>query len=252
VAFFVSTHAYDRFMGRFSGPLGPLFADFAGVVPGQRAIDVGCGPGALTATLVERLGAQNVCALDPSEPFVAAARERNPGVDVRVAPAEEIPFDDGTFDIALAQLVVHFMRDPVRGIGEMARVVRPGSVVAATVWDHAGGRGPLSPFWDAVAEVDPGAEDESHLAGARQGHLGELFAEAGLRSVEETVLEVHVDYASFEEWWEPYTMGVGPPGAYVAAADEARVEAVRERSRERLGDAFTVRGHAWAARGFAA
>ena len=97
-------------MGRFSGQLGSLFADFAGVGTGGRAIDVGCGPGALTAELASRLGAENVAAIDPSDAFIEAARERNPEVDVRHAAAEEIPFADDTFDFALAQLVVHFMR----------------------------------------------------------------------------------------------------------------------------------------------
>ena len=143
----------------------------------------GCGPGALTARLVARLGAGQVAAVDPSEPFVAAARSRLPGVDVRVAAAESLPFDDDAFDAVLAQLVVHFMADPVAGLAEMARVARPGGTVAACVWDHAGGTGPLTTFWRAVADLDPGAHDESGLAGAREGHLAELAAAAGLEDV---------------------------------------------------------------------
>src|SRR3954454_18582305 len=162
-------------MGRYSVLLTPQFADLAGVGPGQRVLDVGCGPGALTTELVERVGASNVAAVDPSESFVAAARERHPGVDVQEAPAETLPYADDVFDAALAQLVVHFMADPVQGLTEMARVTRAGGVVAACVWDHAGGRGPLSLFWDVAHRFDPGAADESDLAGAREGHLGELF-----------------------------------------------------------------------------
>src|SRR4051812_32261226 len=141
-------------MGRYSMPLAPLMADFAGVVPRQRVVDVGCGPGALTSELVRRAGADSVSAVDPSEPFVAAAKERHPGVDVRLASAEQLPFGDDEFDVSLAQLVVHFMADPVKGLGEMRRVTRPGGVVAACVWDHAGGTGPLSPFWEAAHELD--------------------------------------------------------------------------------------------------
>ena len=157
-------------------------------------LDVGCGPGALTSELVTRLGADAVAAADPSEPFVQAARQRHPGVEVALAPAEDLPFGDAGFDVALAQLVVHFMRDPVAGLAEMRRVTRDGGVVAACVWDHAGGQGPLSPFWRAVAELDPDAPDESDLPGAREGHLAALFESAGLEDVEDDALWVHADH----------------------------------------------------------
>jgi SAM-dependent methyltransferase len=250
VSFFAASDAYDRFMGRFSTPLGPLMADFAGVERGQKAVDVGCGPGALTAELVARLGAENVAAADPSEPFAESARERNPGADVRVAPAEQLPFDDAAFDVALAQLVVSFMSDPVRGLREMARVVRPGGVVAVSVWDLAGGRAPLSPFWDAVADLHPRAADESLMPGARAGHLAELMREADLVQVEDTALRVSLDFRTFEEWWEPYTLGVGPAGAFARSLAPDDLAALRERCSEQLGPApFAVEGYAWAARG---
>jgi SAM-dependent methyltransferase len=248
--FFTSTSAYDRFMGRFSVQLGPLFADFAGVEGGGRALDVGCGPGALTAELVVRLGAENVSAIDPSDAFIVAARERNPEVDVRRAPAEEIPFADATFDFALAQLVVHFMADAVTGLREMARVTRSSGTVAACVWDYYGGTSPLSPFWSALAEFDPTAGNESQLAGAREGHLGDLFREAGLADVQQSALSVGVEFGSFEEWWAPYELGVGPAGAYVAGLDDARREELRELCRARMPRApFSITGKAWAARG---
>src|SRR5450631_1326836 len=146
MSFDVPAEAYDQFMGRYSRQLSVQLADLAGVRHGQRVLDVGCGPGALTAELVTRLGAAAVSAVDPSEPFVAAARVRNPGVEVLWASAEQLPFPDRSFDAALAQLVVHFMTDPVAGLAEMARVTRPDGVVAACVWDHGGGQGPLSQF----------------------------------------------------------------------------------------------------------
>ena len=145
MSFDVAAEAYDRFMGRYSRLLSPQLADLAGVQGGQRALDVGCGPGALTAELVARLGAASVAAVDPSQSFVAAIRTRFPGVDVHEAPAERLPFADGGFDAALAQLVVHFMSDPVAGLTEMARVVRRDGVVAACVWDHAGQQRPAQP-----------------------------------------------------------------------------------------------------------
>ena len=250
MSFDVAADAYDRYMGRFSRLLSPQMADLAGVRAGQRALDVGCGPGALTTVLVERLGAKAVAAVDPSHSFVEAARARNPGVDVRLASAERLPFDSRTFDATLAQLVVHFMSDPVAGLVELARVTRAGGSIAACVWDHAGRQGPLSMFWKEVHEVDPEAIGESNLAGAREGHLAELFAAAGLRAIESTVLSADLELPSFDDWWEPFMGGVGPAGAYVAALDEARRAELRERCRARLPEGpFVMPARAWAARG---
>jgi len=250
VTFDVAAEAYDRFMGRYSRPLAPQLADLAGVQAGQRALDVGCGPGALTAELVGRLGAQGVVAADPSEPFVKAARQRHPGVEVALASAEDLPFADGGFDVALAQLVVHFMSDPVAGLAEMRRVTRDGGMVAACVWDHAGGKAPLSPFWRAVAELDPDAHDESGRPGAREGQLAALFASAGIEEVEDDALWLHAEHASFEEWWEPFTLGVGPAGDYVAGLDADAGAELRERCRLLLGDGpLKLAMRAWAARG---
>ena len=253
MTFAVAADSYDRFMGRYSGPLAPVFADFAGVAEGQRVLDVGCGPGALTAELVRRLGPDSVAAVDPSEPFVVAARERHPGVRVERASSEDLPFPDGAFDAALAQLVVHFMTDPVAGLREMARVSREDGVVAACVWDHApGGQGPLSVFWEAARELDPGLEDESELAGALEGQLGELFDAAGLDDIDEGRIAVSVEHPSFEEWWEPFTLGVGPAGDHAAGLEPEQQAELRERSRQQLPEApFTLSVRAWAARGLA-
>jgi SAM-dependent methyltransferase len=252
VSFDVTAEAYDRFMGRYSLLLSPQMADLAGVRRGQRVLDVGCGPGALTAELVTRLGPAAVAAVDPSELFVAATRARNPGVDVLKATAESLPFPDQAFDAALAQLVVHFMSDPVAGLAEMARVTRRNGVVAACVWDHGGGRGPVSLFWQVARELDPEVDDESQLAGAREGHLGELFEAAGLHEIEETALSASLEHASFEEWWEPFTRGVGPAGSYVASLDANRRAELREKCRSLLPvGPFVVTARAWATRGLA-
>jgi SAM-dependent methyltransferase len=252
VSFTVAAEAYDRFMGRYSVLLAPQLAALADVTAGQRVLDVGCGPGALTTELVRRLGPAAVAAVDPSEPFVAAARERHPGVSVERASAEHLPFPDQAFDAALAQLVVHFLADPVAGLREMARVTRQQGVVAACVWDHAGGQGPLSLYWEAARELDPEVEDESELAGAREGHLTELFEAAAIHEVEETHLTVSVEHATFEEWWEPFTLGVGPAGAYVARLDSRGQAELRELCREKLPAApFVLTARAWAARGLA-
>jgi len=250
MSFAVAAEAYDRFMGRYSSPLAPLFADFGRVSDGQTVIDVGCGPGALTEELVRRVGAAAVSAVDPSESFVSALEERHPGVTVRLAPAEELPFAESSFDAALAQLVVHFMRDPIAGLREMARVTHEGGVIAASVWDHGGGHGPLSVYWDVVREFDPGARDESDLAGAHEGDLTALFEQAGLREVEESALSLSVEHPTFEEWWEPYTLGVGPAGAYVAGLDPEQQAELRDRCRARLPEPpFVIDARAWCARG---
>lgn len=250
MTFNVAADAYGQFMGRFSEPLAAQFAEFAQVKAGQRALDVGCGPGGLTAQLVDRLGAGAVSAVDPSAPFVAAVRARFPEADVRAAVAERLPFPDDSFDLALAQLVVHFMADPVSGLSEMARVTRPGGLIAACVWDHAGGSGPLATFWRAAHDTDPHVRDESELAGAREGHLAELCEAARLKDVEQMSLTVTVRFATFDDWWEPFTRGVGPAGAYVARLDAEGQAALREASRHRFGDGpFVVEARAWAARG---
>jgi SAM-dependent methyltransferase len=250
MSFQVAADSYDRFMGRYSRPLAPKFADFAGVVPGQRVLDVGCGTGALTGELVRRLGAGAVSAVDPSESFVGTMRERHPGVDVQRAAAEHLPYPDGTFDCVLAQLVVHFMDDPVAGLAEMSRVAHRDGAVAACVWDHAGGRSPLSAFFGAAHRFDPQFSDESDRAGARQGHLAELAETAGLRQVEEGVLSVEVEHATFEEWWEPYALGVGPVGVYVSGLDPERRAELERVCRQSLPSApFTITASVWAMRG---
>jgi SAM-dependent methyltransferase len=248
VSFVVSPEAYARFMGRYAEPLAAVFAAFAGVGMGDKVLDVGCGTGALTAHL-RSVGAK-VAAIDPSPPFIDAIRMRFPDIDVRRGTAEELPYDNAAFDAALAQLVVHFMTDPVSGLRQMARVTRRGGVIAACVCD--GPTGALAPFWDAVHTIDPEVEDEALLSGARMGHLTELFEAAGLGDVEEESIAVDVVHPTFEEWWEPYNYGVGPSGDYVQRLDgdaRARLESV---ARKRLGSGqFTVTAAAWVARGTA-
>ncbi len=251
---FLDADAYSRFMGRFSAPLARAFADWVGIDSPARVLDVGCGPGQLTTELVRRFGARSVSAVDPSPPFVDAVRLQLPDVDVRESAAESLPFDDATFDAALAQLVVHFMTDPPRGVREMARVTRPGGVVAACVWDNAGGRGPLSPFWAAVRETGMAPPtDETQLVGTRERDLPELFEKAGLTEVEGGDVAVTVPIASFEDWWEPYTMGVGSAGDYIARlapVEQSRLEQTCRRLMP-VGP-FELTVAAWAARGVVA
>jgi len=251
--FQVSGEAYDRFMGRYSVPLAVAFADAAGIESGQTAIDVGCGPGALTAELARRLGPGNVAAVDPSEPFVAACRRRNPGADVRLAGAEELPYPEGRFDAALAQLVLHFVDDPDAAAREMRRVVRSGGIVAACVWDFGGGMTMLRSFWDAARACDPSAPDEAETRRfGRDGEIAELFVAAGLRDVASGALDVAAAYEDFDDLWMPFTTGTGPAGLYVASLDSRQQARLREGLRLRVDQPdgpFTLTARAWFATG---
>jgi len=247
VSFDVGADAYGRFMGRYSEPLAARLIAEIPLQNVRHALDVGAGTGAVAALLVDRLGADAVAAIDPSPSFVAALTQRLPGVE---AVAEHLPFADQAFDLTIAQLVVHFMSDPVAGVAEMARVTTSGGTVAASVWDFAGGRAPLSLFWRVARELDGAAVDESGLTGARVGQLEGVFRSAGLSRVRGGELTVDVPYASPDDWWQPYTLGVGPAGDYVAGLDPARREALRRRAIEELGPGpGVVTATAWVAFG---
>jgi len=250
--FQVSGETYDRFMGRYAAPLAVAFADALGVDGGQDVLDVGCGPGALTAELVRRLGPEHVAAVDPSESFVEACRTRNPGVDVQLGRAEEIPHPDDRFDAALAQLVYHFVSDPETAAAEMRRVVRPGGLVGASVWDFTDGMRMLRVFWDAARAISPSAPDESTRRFGRDGELGELFRSAGLGDVIEGALDVAVEYRDFDDLWEPFLGAAGPAGAFVDSLDDEQRGRLREEMRSRLDSPsgpFTLPARAWYATG---
>jgi SAM-dependent methyltransferase len=250
--------AYDRYIGRYGPSLSEALIAFAGVEPGMRALDVGCGPGALTAALAGRLGAERVAAAEPSEAFAAACRARVPGAEVVVARAEALPFAGGAFDAALSQLVVNFMADAPAGVREMARVVRPGGAVAACVWDYGGGMTLLDAFWDAACEVEPGraasADEGTAMPYRREGELAALWREAGVGEVRDGALTATAAYAGFDDLWAPLPAGVGPSGAFCASLDEEGRAALREGLRRRLGvgdGPFELSARAWVAAGTA-
>lgn len=250
-----SADAYDRHVGRYGAPLAAALIAFARVEQGMRALDVGCGPGALTAALAARLGGASVCGAEPSEPFAEACRARLPGVEVVVATAEALPFADDGFDAALSQLVVNFMRDPEAGVREMVRVTRPGGVVASCVWDYAGEMTLLRAFWDAAREVIPesaAADEGAVMPWCAEGELADLWRAAGLGEVRSEPLEVRVSYADFEDLWAPFTTGVGPAGAFCRGLDDDPRAALHDayRRRLRVGDGpFLLTARAWAAAG---
>lgn len=250
MSFDVSATAYDRFMGRYSRPLAGLFAAAADLPGTGRVLDVGCGTGALTAVLADRFGEAAVAGVDPSTSFVAATARRLPEAEIRHGSAERLPFADDTFDAALAQLVVHFMADPISGVREMVRVTRPGGVIALCVWDFAGGRAPQSLFFQALRALVPEADDESGRPGAADGDLAMLLSRVGCVQITSGEVTVEVSHETFEDWWSPYTLGVAPPGRQLAALGDAERAEVRRLCRERLPAAgFTLTATAWTARG---
>jgi SAM-dependent methyltransferase len=243
--------AYDRHIGRYGAELARALIAAAGVREGDRALDVGCGPGALTGELAARLGADRVAAVDPSEPFAAACAARLPGVRVEVGAAEALPFGDGAFDAALAQLVVNFMTDPEAGVREMRRVTRAGGTVAAAVWDYAGEMTILRRFWDAAVALDPAAaplDEGRSMPHCTPESLAALWSAAGLRDVRVDAAVVSAGYDGFEDLWAPLERGVAPSGAYAAALDPPARATLKAAFRERLGagDApFRLTARAW-------
>jgi SAM-dependent methyltransferase len=248
-----SAQKYDRFMGRYTSTLAPALAEAAGVTSGMTVLDVGCGPGGLTDELASRVGAENVAAIDPAPQFAAACQERHPRADVREGVAEELPWPAGTFDATLSSLVIAFMQDADQGVREMARVTRAGGTVAACMWDIAGGgMTMLNTFWTAVRTLDPSVIGEARRPGVAEGDIGERFRRAGLQDVAEGALEASADYASFDDFWEPFTFAVGPAGQYLASLAADRQVQLREACRALVpGTPFSLTARAWYARGTA-
>ena len=254
--FRASADFYGRFVGRYAPSLSAALIEVVGIEPGSRLLDVGCGPGGLATALAEVVGAENVTAVDPSEPFAETCRARLPGADVRVAAAEELPFEDDSFDGAFAQLVVNFMSDAERGVGEMKRVVKPGGTVAACTWDYAGGMTMLRTYWDAAREVAPDeaqqADEGTNMRFCTLAELTGLWRAVGLEDVHAGELHVNADYEDFEDLWAPLPSGIGPAGAFCAELEPERQKALRVAWARRLGDPkgpFSLSARAWYAVG---
>lgn len=253
VTFTATGQVYDGFMGRYSHPLAVEFATFAQVAGGQRALDVGCGPGALTRELSRRLGVDAVAACDPSPSFVAACAERNPEVVVHSGSAEHLPFGDEEFDLAISQLVLHFVSDPEGAAAEMKRVLRPQGTIAACVWDFSQGMTMLRAFWDAALTVDAEAPDELRVMRfGRAGEIAQWLSDAHLDDVTESTMTVTSTYQDFDELWCGFLAGIGPSGSYCVRLPPTRREALRAALHERLGaptGPFTLEAVARAGRG---
>ncbi|MBX4992336.1 SAM-dependent methyltransferase [Rhizobium binae] len=227
-----SADGYERLMGRWSKRLAPMLIDFAEVADGERVLDVGCGTGSLTFTLAEKPGLQEIAAIDYSPVFVEAAIRRNtdPRITIRQADACALPFEDNHFDRAISLLVLHFVPEAGKAVSEMARVVRPGGVVAAAVWDHYGGMSGMRMMWETVVMLDENAlplrRKYCFQPMMRPGEMRESFVARGLVNVEETSLLIRMDYLSFDDYWQPIAAGEGPLGKYVAGLEAGKREAV--------------------------
>jgi SAM-dependent methyltransferase len=251
--------AYDRHTGRYGPELAPAFVEFAGVAAGMCALDIGCGPGALTAELATVIGGHNLAAVDPSEAYAAACRERVPGADVRVGAAEALPFDAEAFDAVLSQLVVQVLDDAPRAAREMVRVAAPGGVIATCVWDFRGGMPLLDAYWAAARAIDPegaaaAAGDVANPWCTSEG-LRTVWQGAGVEAVEIGELSAGARYDDFDDAWYSFAAGVSASGSYCRSLDEERRTALREEFRRRLArpdGPFRLSARAWAVRGRAA
>src|SRR5262245_24219787 len=236
-------------MGRYSVRLAPVFAEFAGVTGGQRVLDVGAGTGALTAELVKH--ADSVAAAEPSPPFVAALQAKLPDVDVRESRAEGLPWDNCTFDAALAQLVVSFMADAPKGVGEMRRVVREEGTVAVCMWrrDEVEMFAALDRARKVVA---PDSPERSRPQYRTRDEIVFLLEAAGLRELQTSTLAVEADYSGFDDFWDALTSGGGPAAEWARQLSDEQRAALPEELHRQLGEpsgAFTLGARAIGVRG---
>jgi SAM-dependent methyltransferase len=255
---FSAGEAYDSFMGRWSRHLAPLLVQFAGITDGDAVLDVGAGTGSLSAAVAAAAPSSPVTGIDPSAPYIAVARTRHQGRRMRfeVGDAQQLQFDDASFDLTISLLILNFIPDLERAVEEMIRVTRPGGTVAAAVWDYGEGMEMLRLFWDEAVTLAPDADvkDERHMPFCRRGELATLWRSHNLQNVSEAPLTIETRFASFEDYWSPFLEQQGPAGVHVATLSPRSAEQLRRNLRSRLlGDGpdgpITLYARAWAVRG---
>jgi SAM-dependent methyltransferase len=244
---FSESDGYERFMGRWSRLLAPMFVSFAGVTEGDRVLDVGSGTGALAAA-AGAIQSVLVTGVERAPAYVRYAREHEHG-RFEVGDALALPFADDAFDRTLSMLVLNFIPDPAAALQEMVRVTRAGGVVAAAVWDYGDGMQMLRTFWDAAVALDPDAapRDERHMPLCTRGALSRLWRTHGLAHVDEQPLTIEIGFASFDDYWQPFLCGQGPAGGYVSSLPESARHALESRLRSSVN--LSQRARAWAVRG---
>jgi SAM-dependent methyltransferase len=250
--------AYERYVGRWSRQVAPLFVRRLGVPAGGRWLDVGCGTGALTSAVLQVADPADVDGVDPSDGFVSHARQEidDPRARFTVGDARMLPFPDGRFDAVVSGLVLNFVPDPETAARELARVTTPGGVVGAYLWDYADGMQMIKLFWDAAASLDPGAaelDEGRRFPLCRPEPLRSLWTGAGLTAVEVEPIEVPTRFRDLDDYWTPFLGGQGPAPGFVSTLDDDRRAALHELVRERLPVArdgsITLSARAWAVRG---
>ena len=255
---FSMSTGYETFMGRWSRRVAPLYVAFVGVKSGDKVLDVGTGTGSLASAVAAATTSGEITGIDPSEGFINYAKKNAKSDRVRfeVGDAQALQFKTASFDQTMSLLVLNFVPDHVKAIGEMRRVTRPQGVVSACVWDYNAGMEMLRFFWDEAVALDPAIEpkDERHMKLTREGQLGEHWKKAGLVNVQEKPLVIEQTFTSFHDYWGSFLTGAGPGGAYVVSLTEDRRQQLEARMRKRLlGDrqdgAFTLKGRVWCVRG---
>lgn len=252
--------AYEAYVGRWSRHVAERFVRSLDLPAGLRWLDVGCGTGALTSTILVLADPAQVIGVDASDGFVAHASRRvgDPRAAFHVGDARSLPVPDDSVDVVVSGLALNFVPDPARAVAEFARVVRPAGLVAAYVWDYAEGMAMMRHFWDAASALDPAAaelDEGSRFPLCRRDGLGAVWTDAGFGDVSVRGIEVPTGFVDFDDYWRPFLGGQGAAPTYVASLPEARRDALRELLRSRLpvGSDGSIRltARAWAVRGTA-
>jgi SAM-dependent methyltransferase len=253
-----SALAYDEYVGRWSAAVATEFLHWLSLPPGLAWADVGCGTGALTSAILSTCEPKSVAGIDPSESFVAQARQRirDPRARFDIGDAARLPWDSGACDAAVSGLVLNFVRDPESAVREMARVTRPGGSVAAYVWDYAGGMQMMRHFWDAAVAVSPSdskLDQAERFPLCRPQPLTALFEGAGLGSVTVRAIDVPTVFRNFDDYWRPFLGRTGAAPTYLASVSEDVRERIRRVLESRLaptpGALIELTARAWAVRG---
>jgi SAM-dependent methyltransferase len=247
---------YERYVGRWSRKVAPEFLGWLSVPAGREWLDVGCGTGALTQTILDHASPKSVKGIDASPGFLEFARTqvRDPKASFEVGDARSLPVGDASVDAAVSGLVLNFVPEPARMASEMARALRPGGRVAVYVWDYSGKMGMMRVFWSSATELDPNAADEGpRFAICHPDALTELFSGAGLRDVEARAIDVPTRFRDFDDYWLPFLGEQGPGPAYVMSLDPERRDMLRDRIRSKLtvepDGSIQMIARAWAVRG---